>query len=329
MILMLTYNDWANTGWRFYKATQHLNLPVKFYKAVNHVFKYPKQAEVHPNLANKKCIDKHPIIMEAPELKPLVDKAKIIYFTASTFIKTGADLSNKTVIVQHGGATYRKEPERTNNVFNQFSDITIQQSTDLLNLGAKNEVYISFPVDTDFIQPNFKTNRPLKIGHFPSTAINKGTHYIIETMRKFKFEINYIGKTDTDKKTWWKKWNDNLKRTAECDIIIEKMQPKLDNNLSGEWGNTALEAAALGKIVITNSYKPEMYKKEYGDFPFLIANNQKKLENHIKYVQSLSNNEILQLKTKFRDWAVTKHSIPATANRLQDKVYGRINACKA
>jgi len=320
-VLMLTYSDWSNTGWRFYRCLQHLNLDVKFYKAKFHKFDYPTQGKIHEALCCAKPITKQPIVINAPGIEPIASRTNVLHFTSSTFMHTNTKLSNKTVIVQHGGATYRNQPDKVNAYLNKLADITIIQTPDLLNLGAKNEQYISFPVDTTFIGPFFKANNPLKIGHFPSNADAKGSKYILETINKLGLKC--IGKKGN------LKWTNNLKAMSRCDIIIEKMQPELLRGMSGEWGNTALEAAALGKIVITNSYKPEIYQKEYGDCPLLIANNHKGLETQLEHVLSMNEDEILKLKMKMRNWAVESHGIPATAKRLWEKIYGRINVDKA
>lgn len=325
MILMLTYNDWSNTGWRFSKCWESLGLEVEFYKGKKHRFGYPEQGPIHPALNNKTPVSKAPVTIVVPELKSLVESAPVVHFIASTFIDTGADLSNKTVIVQHGGATYRNNTEKVNTVLNPKLSYTIIQSPDLLGLGAKNEILISFPVDTDFIQPFFKVNRPLKIGHFPSNSSAKGTNTILKTIKTMNLDSYYVGKRKPGVKSEWTNWKDNLKRMAQCDIIIEKLQPELKRGLSGEWGNTALEAAALGKIVITSSHKGDAYHFEYGDHPLLIANNQKELETQLADMFSMSEKEILDLKQKTRQWAEDKHSIKSTGNRLMEKIYGYID----
>jgi len=327
---MLTYNDWANTGWRFYRAIQSAGHDIEYYKCVPHRFEYPDQGEQHPSLKDKKIKKMYPIVIKATEIKSLVEKASAVYFMASTFFDTGAKLSGKTIIAQHGGYTYRNHPDKVNSFFESLSGnlINIQQSPDLMGLGAKNEHYIPFPVDTDFIRPNFKTNKILKIGHFPSNPATKGTRHIVRTMNRLHFVDNYVGKIDwEDKKSHYLKWTDNLKRMSKCDVIIEKMQFELsirsgkkDKVLSGEWGNTAMEAAALGCIVITNSYK-----SGYNEgCPFLIANNQKTFETQVGHVLSMNRKEILKLKHKHREWAES-HNIKSTGERLQ-KIFHDSNA---
>jgi len=321
---MLAYNDWSNTGWRYYKCIKKFSKDVQFLKGRKHRFGYPEQGKINKILNKKKPVAKAPVTIEAPELRPLVEKAKVIHFIASTFVDTGADLSKKPVIVQHGGATYRNNAKQVNERVNPIANYTIIQSPDLLELGAKNEHYFCFPVDTDYIQPNFKTNKHLKIGHFPSNSAAKGTNQILKTIKDVNLDSHYFGKRKPGVKSEWVNWYDNLMRMSECDIIIEKAQFELKRGWSGEFGNTALEAAALGKIVITNSHQSFAYQTAYGDHPLLIANNQKAFENHLHNVLSMNEKDINDLKQKTRQWAVDKHGITATANRLFEKVYQHV-----
>lgn len=318
-ILMLTYNDWANTGWRFYQCLKLLRLDVQFYKGKLHKFGYPKQGQIDKNINRKKPSCKHPIIINVPELKPLVEQADVIHFTSSTFINTGVDLSDKHVIVQHGGSTYRSQPEKVNAFFNRIINSTIIQCPDLLRLGAKNERLIYYPVDTDLLKPNYAYNN-MKVGHFPSTAKTKGTNQVMQTIKDVSHNYS-MSKTNLP-------WKKHLERISQCDIIIETLNPKFDGRAFGEWGNQAIEAAALGKIVITNSLTADLYKKEYGDCKLFIANNQDQLKWYLKRIIAMNKDEILKKKIETRQWVVKNHSMVATAKRLWEKIYGHIDACK-
>ena len=175
-VLMLTKWDWANTAYRFAKSLRLLGLDVESYKGLPlGFFGYPEQDPIHPLLVGnqpKKLM--YPIIVKAPKLKSLVEKAKVVYFPHTTFVDTGADLSNKHVIVQHSGITYRLYPKKSNDLFNPIVGDTIIQCADLYGLGAKNEHLIHYPVDTDLLQPDFtqKGGDVTFIGHFPSNPKN-------------------------------------------------------------------------------------------------------------------------------------------------------------
>lgn len=324
-VLVLAIDDWANTGWRFSKCLEYLGYDVTSYKAKPHVFNYPAQIKVHSDMQAaikiKGRYNKKPLLsLCVPEIKSLVEEHDVIHFIASGFIDTGADLADKRVVVNYGGSTYRRNPGIVSDFFNKISDASLIQCPDLLGLGAKNEHLIYYPVDTDFIQPVFnKIAKSPKFSHFPSSSASKGTQTILNVIGGM--DINYIGKTNSNNKTNRISWLDNLKRMAECDVYIETVQPKLKGKRFGEWGNTTLEAAALGKIVITNTLSKDLYEKEYGELPLLVANNEKQLKKRIKEILSLSEKEIYKLQRKFRQWAEDKHSIPSTSKRLEDKIY--------
>jgi glycosyltransferase involved in cell wall biosynthesis len=208
-----------------------------------------------------------------------------------------------------------------------------------MNLGAKNEVLIYYPVDTDFIQPHFARSHPTKltIGHFPSNPFAKGTKQIIEVIQMLQRDVTvkdrfeYIGTHSLDMsdrgcKVDYIDWLDNLELMRRCDVIIETMNLEIDGKPFGEWGNTALEAAALGKIVVTNTLSQELYRKEYGDLGLWIANNKLDLESQLRTIIGLDDahpfsSMLVQDKMNMRAWVEKYHSIPATGKRLWEKVF--------
>jgi ribonuclease HI len=80
----------------------------------------------------------------------------------------------------------------------------------------------------------------------------------------------------------------------------------------------------MGKIVVTNSLAKDLYAKEFGSCALQIANDSKALEQTLKMILSLSEKEIQDKKHESREWVEQKHSIPATAKRLWDKVYSKL-----
>lgn len=323
--LMMSQHDWANTGWRFFKLLQLIGVKGIIVKGELHPFDYPKQAPIHPALANKGSA----MLIRAPGLKPLADEAEILHFYASTYVNTGVDPHSKPVIMQHGGSAYRKHHEKLNAIYNEFVDSTIIQCPDLLGLGAVNEVLIYYPVDTQLIKPRYDRllDDRLVIGHFPSNPLVKGTENILKVIEKLKADkalssrFKYVGTDNASKMTHIVPWEHNIDRIAKCDILIETCSPDLDGRVYGEWANAALEAAASGCIVVTNTLTPELYAKEYGDCALHIANDPEALEKKLRDLISLSDDEIQKEKEAARKWAVDKHGMIATAKRLWDKVY--------
>ncbi len=328
-VLLLAVNDWANTGYRFYKCLRHLGLDVLPMKGQYHPFHYPEQIPIHPDLAK---LEPNNFYYNVPGFKQFGETAKVLHYIASTFVNPGlnlAEVKNKNVVMHHGGRAYRVNHGMFNEKYNGFVNASLIQCPDLLGYGAVNEHLIYYPVDTDFIQPVFKPEREGKItvGHFPSIPKDKGTTVIsktaLEVSRKSNGRIKYVGAIDEDfRRTGLLIWQDNLRRMAYCDVIVETVSMTAQNGLKyGEWGNTALEAAALGKIVVTNSLTADLYRKEYGRCELIIANDENQLREALTSISEMSDNDLRNKRELTRAWAEKYHSIPATAKRLWDKIY--------
>lgn len=347
-VLMLGVWDWANTGWRFKRCLEYLGLKVKAFKGQPHIFKYPEEIECHPALARTRTINGFPIMATAPELRSWTENSKIIHYYASTFVDTKADLKGKKIVAQHSGVTYTLYAEKANAIFNPIATKTIMQFPSLLGRGAVREKLIYYPIDTDFIKPDYEPSEgKLIIGHFPSNPAAKGTEAVLDVIGRLKNDealrgaFEYVGLNEALagkvlRTTHHVSWQDNLERMRKCDIIIETIQPTVypgdyegsytfvpngNGQAFGDWGNTCLEAAAMGKVVITNFMYLPLYKREYGDFAPLIANDADELETQLRHVLSLPLERIIELRVKMRLWAKRNHSIEVTANRLWDKVY--------
>jgi hypothetical protein len=102
------------------------------------------------------------------------------------------------------------------------------------------------------------------------------------------------------------------------------MNPEQDGKVYGEWGNTALEAAAMGKIVITNTRSRSVYIHEYGDLGPWIANTPEVLEYKLDLLVDFPFEKINEEKRWMREWAHSKHGMQATGNRLREKVYNKL-----
>jgi len=239
------------------------------------------------------------------------------------------DLSNKKVVVQHGGSTFRHGANAVNALFNRLVDYSIIQCPDLLGLGAKNETLIYYPVDTESLQPDYeKRGDKLVFGHFPSSPASKGTGDIVKLMMRLKKsdigdKFEYVGVTDAVKKQT--DWPAHLDRVRGCDVLIETVLPFQRGKKFGEFGNQCFEASALGKIVVTNNIEEERYIKEYGTKPVIFkANDIEQAEIQIRRIVEMSDDEILEAKMRGREWVENTHSMKVTANRLWDKVYGKL-----
>lgn len=318
-VLVLTQHDWANTVYRYTKCLEMLGLRVVAYKGEKHPFGYPDQLPIHPALKGRSLNTYHFV----PQLQPYAEKAKVIHFFTSTFIDSGVDPFSKTIVIQHGGTVYRIAHQYINGLYNHFVDTTIIQTPDLMGLGANHEVLITSPVQIDKIKPRYKQqeNGKIVIGHFPRDPRTKGTPLILEVVEKLQANEQFAKKFKFVFSTDQVPWRENLKRMAKCDVIIECCNPEQHGRKFGEWGNTALEAASLGKIVISNSLGVKSYNMEYGNIGLFIANNRLELEKTLVEISKWSKKFMQQAKRNTRKWVETNHSMEATAKRLWNKVY--------
>jgi len=305
-VVMLAKKDWANTGWRFSKCLELLKYDVHTYK-----LKYTRLP--HPHQMNR--------VKNFQGVRDQVVDADVIHFIASEYIGLNLDMDKYKVVVNHGGSKYRRAPGKVNRLFNPFVDASLIQCPDLLGLGALNEHLIYYPVDTDFIKPDFGLPaRKLRVGHFPSSTAVKGTRTILNSINRIRRKINYVGIGEGSNKTVG--WLANLERMKACDVIIETVRPSLKGKRYGEWGNTALEASSSGCIVITNCLSRDVYEAEYGcELPLLVANNGPELDARLYEVLSMSADEIQNKKYELRQWAEDYHSFRPTAKRLHERIY--------
>lgn len=329
-VLLLTKHDWANSGYRYMKSLESIGLKVIGLKGHEHQFKYPSRLKIDNRLSKKGKFHEdnvHPYFLEVPELKEEMERAKVIYLVHGVFINSGIDFQKKNVVVQHGGHN-RRDPEKFNEIFNPIVSDTILQCPDLIDLGAKNEVLIYYPVDTNLLKPNYRSeSEKVLIGHFPSNPETKGSCRILRVIDNLKRDPKIANKfIYVGSKIKWKKlkygfakWEDQLNRIEKSDIIIETLNLDLYGKKYGEWGNTALEASALGCAVITNSLTQDIYRKEYGSCALNIANDENELERQLRKL--INHGNLVQEKKKARDWVVKKHSIEVTGKRLWEKVF--------
>jgi hypothetical protein len=319
-VLFLAYDDNANTGYRFWQCARFLGLNAVMFKGKAHPFGYPQQAPVHPSLANRPLYD-YPTTVMAPGLESLMASAHVIHLLASTYPLARINYRGRHVVAQHGGSVYRQNPEGCNEIFNQIATRTIIQCPDLLGLGANNEALIYYPVDTDRLQPDFsrKGDGRIVVGHFPSSPSVKGTETItavVENLVAKGLPIRWAGSTRLVS------WPDNIKRMAACDVIVEGCNAAQGDKVYGEWGNTALEASALGCAVVTHCLHEDVYRGEYGvDLGLTVANDPAALEGKLRRIALMPEDKLTKLKKSGRKWVEDTHSIPATARRLWDLVY--------
>jgi len=300
-IINVTINDWANFSHTLAKAMQSVGLDAQAYTLNVHPFGYKDSAT----------------LVSIADMKKEISKADIINYVHTPYRLlelTCHLIGNKRANVVYSDSLYRSNPPRFNAIFNPHVENSIIALGEFEGLGAKNEVYLVGAIDTDAISPVFGINEPLRIAHYPSNPKVKGTDTVVSVIDKLRSE----GDFKFDCSTELVDFDGQLKRISDCDIYIEMMNPEKDGKPYGSWGITALEAAALGKIVVTNNIHQEFYENHYPDCGLIIANTEEELHGKLKELINMPPQDLNRLQQKTHDWVVKHHSLKATGNRLKE-----------
>jgi hypothetical protein len=329
-LILFTNQDWSNTAYRYVKSLKEVGVRSLLIKTSRHKFNYPFQGIIINNL-NLRIIQKYPVKchMNNDLIISILDSFKYIWFHASTTI-TFKDKpiinylkKNHNYIVAHGGSTFRIQKNKVSSFFNGHCSKSIIQCPDLLKGLCNNEKLIYYPLDTKMFIPHYSiNNNKLIFSHYPSTKNVKGSDKIFKILNKFKDKIIIKSCSINMREKDNKDWLENIGRYKECDVYIETLMPKLNGLDFGEWGNTCLEAASSGCIVITNCTHLELYKKNYkNDPPILISNSMIDIEKNINYLLKLNKNDIINLKKKHRKWVDTYHNLKYTGKLLKEYIF--------
>ncbi len=304
-VLIIAKNDWANVGYNIDMALRSVGVDSVCLKKGKHGLGYSKQAKVY----NEK------------ELKQYALEANILQFMHSVHVNIGIKNQyevNKGIAVFHGGSKYRGSTNKINDFWNNKIGLALVQTGDLLDKGAKNEVWFLPPIDTEGLQPvyNRSINNKRLISHCPSREDKKGTREFSKIMNRLKVDPEVKNKFvyKLGKRTSWPL---NIKRMMESDIYFDACCPKLDGKVYGEWGISALEACCLGKVVVSHFLSVDRYRKEF-DKECLIqhANNMKQVEQQMRRLILMSDEEFSNLQRKTREWVVENHSYKVVGERL-------------
>lgn len=298
-VVFLAARDYANVGWSYIQALKSVGVDAQGFKIASHPFGYLDEMNVITP-------GKH------PEVQKLVDSADIIQIIYSSLGKMDININlKKNIVIHHGGSAYRKRFASLNVFWNCKSAAAIIETPDLLHLGARNEHYITSPVDTSMLTPKFYDgNRPLRIAHYSSSPFvkTKGTDVIMNILNNLKKEFDFEIYT-SDKLV---SWRDNIDRVSECDIYIDQL------SAVGEYGVSTKEAAALGKIVVSTHMGVAEYNKVFGDTKVIVSNTPEKMRENLIWFLNQSPKDIRRIQEETRNWIVAKHSYVPIGHKLKN-----------
>lgn len=288
-VINITWDDYANYGYHNAMAMRSVGIDAEAFCLKRHGFGY----------------DKHATNVTMEQIVEECNKADVIQVMHScdTMYNAVKNLDKK-IIVWHTGTRYRTQPDHYNKMWNPIVYKSVLALGEFMNSGAKNPVYFGITVDVDSITPDYKLNTPLVVAHYPSNPLVKGTSIINTLTRGMNYRTGGIVPHPQ-----------NVERMQKTDIYIEMMALKQGGYPYGSFGTTAVEAAAMGKIVLTNNLWEQTYKKVYGACGLVISNNPKDMLNELKTLLSSTDKEIIKLKKRSRRWA-EKHGYKKQGKRM-------------
>lgn len=296
-VLNISSNDWANYSYYNLCSLKAAGVDVYGVKLMPHSFGY---REAHP-------------VVRKEEMQRLINTGGydiIQVFNSDVTMLHFLRSYRGKVVVYHTGSSYRASSQRINAVFNPIIWKSVIALGEFDVLGAKDHNFVSVAVDTDRLVPKWNIlKKPYKFLHCPSNDKVKGTDRILKMFAKAHLSVTVDRNIIPHEESW--------KRMCDCDIYVELFNPAINGDKYGSFGTTAAEAAALGKVVVTQNLSREVYQKHYGDSPLILAEDESDFIEKIKWLNRLPEEELLNLQKAHRDWAAQKHSFRATGNRIK------------
>lgn len=285
---LLCSDDHANFMYNLWHSLNAINIDVVANKLTLHPFGYENQC---------------PVILTS-NIKEAYKDCDIVILVHSDWELLEL-LDNKLIINYATGTKYRQSPELINSKFN--APITLIALPEFQS--APNYKYLVGGIDTDTLQPTGECSKPIKFGHYPSNKDIKGSLDIINLMQSIPVQFRY----SLDRVSY----SEQIERLKDCDVYIELMASTQGGKPYGSFGITCLEAAALGKIVITQNLNDNgLYNETYDIPPINFIKNKDDLKKVVLGLDNYSDSFILGQQLLTRNWVVNNHSYEATGKRL-------------
>lgn len=295
-ILNVCDADWANFSYDNMIAMRSVGLECDGVRLQDHVFDYEKTL-------------KKASIGDMKNMLAEYDVIQFFHDNIHLFRELQPYFGDKKVIAYHTSSYYRKNFEVVNSAMNQYVYRSVNAMPEFMEKGAKNEVYMVGAVDTAELAPKeWKVGPLIKIAHYPSNPKVKGSAKINDLISSI--DAPHATYTWSPKQVGYR---DQLLRMADCDIYIEMFTDVDGNGMPyGNFGITALEAAAMGKLVVTNCKGIIHYMKAYGRPFFYIADDEEQFRYVLQTMVNAGCDRLLELQQQKRTIVHKFHGYQAT-----------------
>lgn len=301
-VVSVCSNDWSNFAYNFSEALKSVGVDSYSYCLASHPFGYEKQSEV----------------VKIDQLKELTKDADfiVVHHSCSELLP---HISDKKVIHYAAGTKYRQGYQQLNEEFKNavFTFIALPE---FQVYAPKGFHYVVGAIDCDYLKESnlgfgWITTENTFFAHYPSNHDVKGTRLIVSAMN----EIGVKYKVSTERASW----AEQIGRLMMCDVYIEMLAPEQGGKPYGSFGITALEAAALGKVVITqNVNSNDLYYNTYGGTPLELVKDYEGLKRKIELYAEMERDHIKGMQALTRNWVVKNHSYQATGKRVLNILNG-------
>jgi len=290
-VLNVSTNDYALYGYNFSRALKSIGVDSTDLCRSPHPFGYSQESPV---------VSISEMVHQMKEADVVV-----VHHSDPQLFELAKNNCKGKVIITHTGTRYRENHQALDILFKDT--LCMSDQTEFFNINP-NLHYLVSPVEFD-LAPLIK-DKPLKFAHYPSNAEVKGTAKIMELMNDFKGRCDFkVGTTTVDHYF-------QLERMAKCDVYIELFKPTLNGNPYGCFGVTALEAAGMGKLVITNNLYPKVYANAYGTCPMTYANTEVVFKNIINGILNMSVTAIKMVQKETYEIMQENHSYVSTGKKI-------------
>lgn len=294
---LLMSDDWANFGYDIFKSLESINVDVIGYKLTRHIFGYENQLPV----------------ITVPNIKETYKDCDVVIIVHSDWELTEY-LDCKTIIPFHTGTKYRQGYHTINQKFTiPFTLIALPEFQYL----APNPKYLVGAVEVE--KPVKPIGDKLVVGHFPSNPSVKGTDDIIRIVSDLKKQHDFDFIYSVDRVSH----EENLERMNSCDIYVELLASEQGGKPYGSYGISALEAASLGKIVVTQAITDNgLYNDTYGVNMLNTVLNEAGLRKILNGLLNYKGDFIVGQQQLTKSWVREHHSYEATGNKLKSYLNG-------
>lgn len=293
---LLCSDDWANFQYSIQKSLEAIGVDCVSYKLQRHLFSYDNQCDV----------------ITVPRISEAYSNCDVILLCHSDweFIQY---LPEKSIKINFAtGTKYRQSYEFINSKFS--APITLIALPEFQTL-APNPKYLVGAVESNWAVKDV-VGRRIRVGHFPSNPDVKGTEDIVRILRNAE-NCEFIYSTERVSHA------ENLKRIYDCDIYVEMLASTQGGKPYGSFGITALEAAAMGKIVITQAINDNgLYNDAYGVNMLNFVKDELGLKKTLSSLLQYKGDYLTGQMESTKEWMEKNHSYKATGNKLMGYING-------